>query len=113
MRMSSSSILPKYQASQAIIEPPALPRSASCGDLDLPGPFSLKAESQDGTRAGLKRQMNTASAETLGAEKVEIRKVDYFGKLPDELRIRIFGYLRPKELIRASLVSNFILHCWP
>jgi len=105
--------MPKYQASQAIIEPPALPRSASCGDLDLPGPFSLKAESQDGTRTGLKRQMSTASAEILGAKEVEIRKVDYFEKLPDELKVRIFGYLRPKELIRASLVSNLILLCWP
>ena len=105
--------MPKYQASQAIIEPPALPRSASCGDLDLPGPFSLKTESQDGTRAVLKRQMNTASAEILGSQKVETREVDYFGKLPDELKVRIFGFLRPKELVRASLVSNFILLCWP
>lgn len=106
MRMSSSSLIPKYQAAQPIIEPPALPRSASCGDLDLPGPFSLKTESQDETRTGLKRQVNTASTEILGAKKDEVRKVDYFEKLPDELKVRIFGYLRPKELVRASLVSR-------
>jgi len=111
--MSSASLLPKYQTLQTIVEPPALPRPASCGDLDPPARFSLKAESQYGTMAGLKWQMDTASAELLGAKKVEVHQIDYFEKLPDELKVRIFGYLRPKELIRASLVSNFILLCWP
>ena len=109
MRMSSSSLLAKYQDSQTIIEPPALPRSASCGDLDLPGPFSLKAGGQHGARIGLKLQMDAAFAEFLEAKKVEIPKADHFENLPDELKIRIFGYLRPKELVRASLVSNFYI----
>ena len=32
--------------------------------------------------------------------------VDYWGELPSEIKVQIFGYLRPKEIIRCSAVSK-------
>lgn len=107
LKMSSSPQLPKLELQQAIIEAPSLPRSASCGDLDSPGPgsFSFKAETRTSIRASVSKLETIRAIEKLLPPK----KVDFFQRLPDELSMRIFSYLRPKELVRASLVSNFML----
>lgn len=106
LRMSSHPHLPKFEAPQAAIEPPAIPRSASCGDLDSPGLFSLRSRSPHSNRLGLKRQINVTVEGLPDAKKVVLAKVDYFQELPDELKLRVFGYLKPKELVQASLVRN-------
>lgn len=40
-------------------------------------------------------------------------KIDFWGQMPYEVKIAIFGFLRPKELVKASLVSkSFYRTCY-
>lgn len=40
------------------------------------------------------------------AEAPEKKPIDFWGKLAPELRVKILGYLAPKEIIRSSIVSK-------
>ena len=107
--ISSAPNLPKLDPPQTKIEAPHLSRSASCGDLESPGPYSLKMYDHSGSASQLGTQFIAKAGARAQSKKAGLPRVDHFQKLPDELKLKIFGYLQPKELVRASLVSKLKL----
>lgn len=47
---------------------------------------------------------STVVEETMPEEKED--RIDFWGMMPDEIKMEIFRYLRPKEIIRCSAVSK-------
>ncbi|KAF8470549.1 hypothetical protein BDZ91DRAFT_541480 [Kalaharituber pfeilii] len=106
LKMSSLQQLPKVEVQHPVIQGRTLPRSASCGNLDSPGPFLLKT----GSRANIKSAASGTVLDIMDVVEQQTPQAedrDLFSMLPDELNVRIFSFLRPKELVRASLVSSF------
>lgn len=103
--ISSTPHLPKLDSPQTKIEALQLSRSASCGDLESPGPYSIKAGGHSGSASQFGAQFVTKARARAQSKNADLPRVDHFQKLPDELKLKIFGYLQPKELVRASLVS--------
>ena len=49
----------------------------------------------------------------LAVVKPKRRNLDFWGEMPHEVKLSIFAYLQPKELVRASIVcSNFYKTCF-
>ena len=108
--ISSAPHLPKLDPPQIKIEAPQLSRSASCGDLESPGPYSFKVDGHSGSAPQFGGQFVIKARARAQSKKADLPRVDRFQKLPDELKLKIFGYLQPKELVRASLVSKLKLY---
>lgn len=108
--ISSTPHLPKLDPPQTKIEAPQLSRSASCGDLEPPVSYSLKVGGHSGSASQFGAQPVTKARAKALSKMADLPPMDHFQKLPDELKLKIFGYLQPKELVRASLVSKLKLY---
>lgn len=105
-RMSSSPHLIKNEIQQPVPVGPILARSVSCGTLDTSGSFTIKIDPRTHMANELLEPKLSITAAVARMKYSPRPKIDLFKKLPDEIKLRVLGYLTAKELIRATAVST-------
>lgn len=71
----------------------------------IPLPADLRPTSRPTSR-GAQVESEEVVSDTAPQKEVKRKTIDFWGDMPDEIKMEIFRYLTPKEIVRCSAVSK-------